>query len=225
MIEDVTDSLAVIGIWGPEARAALAAVTDDDVSAEAIPFRTARTFASAARRCSRSGSRTSASSASSSTSRASGRCRSGTRSSPRRGPEPVGYHALDSLRLEKGYRYFGADITSLDTPFEAGLGFCVAPGKFPELDREPAQRLRTLVVGDGYVTVYGGEAVHAGGDVIGRVRSAGYGFTVERTIALAKLPADLAEGAEVAVDVFGELVPATVAADCLYDPTSARVRS
>ncbi|HTZ04499.1 MAG TPA: glycine cleavage T C-terminal barrel domain-containing protein, partial [Gaiellaceae bacterium] len=140
-------------------------------------------------------------------------------------PEPVGYHALDSLRLEKGYRYFGADLTASDTPFEAGLGFCVAPGKRPELDRKPAQRLRTLLVGDGYVTVYGGEAVHAGREVVGRVRSAGYGFTVERTIALAKLPAGLAEGTEVAVDVFGDLVPAVVAADCLYDAANERVRS
>ncbi len=66
--------------------------------------------------------------------------------------------------------------------------------------------------------------MHAGGAVIGRVRSAGYGFTVRRNIALAKLPAELEEGAEVAVDVFGELVPATVAADCLYDPENLRVR-
>ncbi len=224
-IEDVTDALAVIGIWGPEARAALAAVTEDDVSGEAIPFRTARDILIGgapvlAQRITYVGelgfelyvAREWAVQVWDAIVAAAS-------------PEPVGYHALDSLRLEKGYRYFGADITSLDTPFEAGLGFCVAPGKFPDLDREPPQRLRTLVVGDGYVTVYGGESVHAGGHVIGRVRSAGYGFTVERTIALAKLPAGLAEGAEVAVDVFGELVPATVAADCLYDPTHARVRS
>ena len=75
------------------------------------------------------------------------------------------------------------------------------------------------------MTLYGGEAVHADGAVIGRVRSAGYGFTVRRNIALAKLPAELEEGAEVAVDVFGELVPATVAADCLYDPENLRVRA
>ena len=52
-------------------------------------------------------------------------------------PEPVGYTALDSLRIEKGYRYFGTDLTGSDTPFEAGLGFCVAGGKRPELDRRP----------------------------------------------------------------------------------------
>src|SRR5205085_10662338 len=136
-------------------------------------------------------------------------------------PEPVGYQALDSLRIEKGYRYFGSDMTASDTPFEAGVGFCVAKGKFPQLDREPTTRLRTLVVGgEEYLTIYGGEAVHADGAVIGRVRSAAYGFTVERNIALAKLPASLAEGAEVEVDVMGDLVGALVSPDVLYDPAN-----
>ena len=66
--------------------------------------------------------------------------------------------------------------------------------------------------------------MHRDGAVIGRVRSAAYGFTVRRNVALAKLPAELAEGAKVQVDVFGELVPARVAPDSLYDPESVRVR-
>ena len=141
-------------------------------------------------------------------------------------PEPVGYTALDSLRIEKGYRYFGADMTSSDTPFEAGVGFCVAQEKWPELDRSPEARLRTILVGEhDYLSVYGGEAVHAAGDVVGRVRSAAYGFTVKRNVALAKLPAVLAEGAEVNVDVLGRLVPAIVAPDAIYDPAQERARS
>jgi 4-methylaminobutanoate oxidase (formaldehyde-forming) len=138
-------------------------------------------------------------------------------------PEPVGYTALDSLRIEKGYRYFGADMTSSDTPFEAGVGFCVAKGKRRELDRSPAQRLRTLVVGgEEYLTVYGGEAVQLDGEVVGRVRSAAYGFTVQRNVALAKLPSSIEEGEEVQVDVLGELVRAIVSADALYDPGNER---
>ncbi len=75
-----------------------------------------------------------------------------------------------------------------------------------------------MLVGDAdYVTLYGGEAVQLNGDVIGRVRSAAYGFTVERNVALAKIPAALPEGAAVDVDVLGELVPAVVAPDVLYD--------
>jgi glycine cleavage system aminomethyltransferase T len=76
-----------------------------------------------------------------------------------------------------------------------------------------------------YLTVYGGEAVHLDGVVVGRVRSAAYGFTVRRNVALAMLPAELEEGAAVEVDVLGELVPAQVVPDALYDPTNERVRS
>ncbi|HET8558102.1 MAG TPA: FAD-dependent oxidoreductase [Gaiellaceae bacterium] len=127
-------------------------------------------------------------------------------------PEPVGYQALDSLRIEKGYRYFGTDLTASDTPFDSGLAFAVAKDKWPSLDRDPPTMLRTLLVdGEDYLTVYGGEAVHRDGEVIGRVRSAAYGFTVKRNVALAKLPSELGEGSEVAVDVMGELVPAVVA--------------
>jgi 4-methylaminobutanoate oxidase (formaldehyde-forming) len=226
-IDDVTDELAVIGIWGPVAREALAAVTGADVSSEAFPFRTARTLpiGSAvvlAQRITYVGE-------------LGYELYTARRDAVQvwdalmntASPEPVGYTALDSLRIEKGYRYFGADLTSSDTPFEAGLGFCVARDKRTELDRAPAHRLRTLVVGaDDYLTIYGGEAVLANdGAVIGRLRSAAYGFTVRRNIALAKLPSELEEGAEVQVDVFGELVPARIAPDALYDPGSERLRT
>jgi len=57
------------------------------------------------------------------------------------------------------------------------------------------------------------------------VRSAGYGFTVGRNVALGYVPADLEEGADVGVEVFGEIVPAEIAADALYDPENERVRA
>ena len=148
------------------------------------------------------------------------------------GMEPGGYRVLDSLRLEKGYRYFGTDLTAGDTPYEAGLGFCVAldKGEFngrPALAQSgdpPARRLRTLLVGgDEYVPVYGGEAVHADGEVVGRLRSAGYGFTVARTIGLAYLPAEIETGAKLEVEVLGELVGAVVAEDALVDPANERI--
>ena len=141
-------------------------------------------------------------------------------------PEPVGYQVLDSLRIEKGYRAFGTDLTASDTPCDSGLAFAVARNKHPTLDRAPVTRLRTLLVGgEDYLTLYGGEAVHdPRGEVIGRVRSAAYGFTVRSNIALAKLPAGLEEGAAVHVDVLGELVPGVVARDVLYDPEHARTK-
>ena len=72
--------------------------------------------------------------------------------------------------------------------------------------------LQTLLVGgEDYLTLYGGEAVHRDGEIVGRVRSAAYGFTVKRNVALTKVPSELGEGSEVEVDVMGELVPAVVA--------------
>jgi glycine cleavage system aminomethyltransferase T len=230
----VTDELAVIGIWGPESRAVLEAITEDDVSGEALPFRRAKEVSVAgipvlAQRITYVGElgfelyvereRT---------------VQVWDRLVEAGGPygiTPGGYRVLDSLRLEKGYRYFGTDLTAGDSPLEAGLDFCVAwdkdfTGRTALEARRPERRLRTLLVGGpDYATVYGGEAIHLDGEVVGRVRSAGYGFTIGRNIALGYLPTGLEEGAEVGVEVFGELVPAAIAPDVLYDPGNERVRA
>jgi 4-methylaminobutanoate oxidase (formaldehyde-forming) len=66
--------------------------------------------------------------------------------------------------------------------------------------------------------------VRIGGEIAGRVTSGGYGYTVERSIAYAYLPAEIAEGAEVEIDVFGVWVPGAVAAEPLFDPTGGRIR-
>jgi len=138
---------------------------------------------------------------------------------------PGGYRALDSLRMEKGYRYYGTDLTLLDNPLEAGLGFCVRFDKGDFNGREALmvakaagvrRRLRTLLVGeDQYVTIYGGEAVYADGSIVGRIRSCAYGFTVGRNIAYSYLPIGLGPGAQVEVDVFGRRVPAEVSTDAV----------
>jgi dimethylglycine oxidase len=148
--------------------------------------------------------------------------------------EPCGYRVLDGLRLERGYRYFGIDLTAGDTPDDAGLSFCVDVskdfvGRQALLDARAsrqARRLRTLLVGDEeYVTIYGGEAVFFGGEVVGRLRSCAYGYAVRRTVALAYLPWTVGVGDRVEVEVFGERVPADVADDVLIDPEGKRVRS
>jgi dimethylglycine oxidase len=146
------------------------------------------------------------------------------------GIAPGGYRVLDSLRLEKGYRYFGTDLTAGDNPLEAGLDFCIDwekdfTGRAALEGKTPARRLRTLLVGNKrYATAYGGEAIHAEGAVVGRVRSAGYGFTVGRNVALGYVPSELEEGTEVGIEVFGEVVPAEIVRDVLYDPQNVRVR-
>ncbi len=150
----------------------------------------------------------------------------------------VGYRALDALRMEKGYRYYGTDLTMLETPDEAGLGAFVRPDKGPFIGREavvrqrqeapdgPARRLRTVVIGDdaAYLPIYGGEAVRVGGDVVGRLRSATYGYGVSRTVGYVYLPREARAGEEMSVDVLGARVPAVVAPDVLHDPTGGRMR-
>ena len=151
------------------------------------------------------------------------------------GVQAFGYKAVDALRLEKGYAALASDITASESPFEARLGFCVKldAGEFigrPALLKKKAdgirQRLHTLVVGgEDYLTLYGGEAVICEGQVISRLRSAGYGYTVRKNIGFAYLPVDMdPEKTTLGVDIFGETVAAEVAPDVLYDPTGAALR-
>jgi glycine cleavage system aminomethyltransferase T len=141
------------------------------------------------------------------------------------GIRPGGYRALDSLRMEKGYRYYGTDLTLLDNPLEAGLGFCVQLDKGDFNGREAIvaareagikRRLRTLAVGgEDYLPIYGGEAVHGPGGVVGRVRSCAYGFTARKNLAYSYLPKEIGPGGEVRVEVFGDLVSAIVTSDAV----------
>jgi len=139
-----------------------------------------------------------------------------------------GYRAIDSLRLEKGYRVWAADITPDETPLEAGLEFCVRAEKTfigsDALGAPARKRLRCLVLNDPRSVALGNEPVRIGDQLAGRVTSGGYGYTVQRSIAYAYLPVEVDVGTEVAVDVFGEWVPGKVAAEPLFDPAGARVR-
>ena len=98
------------------------------------------------------------------------------------GLRACGYRAIDSLRLEKGYRVWAADITPDDTPLEAGLDFCVAPrqgaSSAPTRSREPTRRLRAITLDDPRAVALGNEPVRVGEEIVGRVTSGGYGYTV-----------------------------------------------
>jgi len=143
-----------------------------------------------------------------------------------------GYKAIDSLRLEKGYRVWGSDVTPEDTPFEAGLGFAVKleKGEFIGRDAllertEPERRLACLVLEDPRAVALGSEPVRVEGELVGRVTSGGYGYTVERSIAYAYLPSAAAEpGTDVEVEIFGEWIPGGVAEEPLFDPEGERIR-
>jgi glycine cleavage system aminomethyltransferase T/glycine/D-amino acid oxidase-like deaminating enzyme len=144
-----------------------------------------------------------------------------------------GYRAIDSLRLEKGYRVWGADVTPDETPYEAGLGFAVKLDKGDFVGREallgvgePERRLCCLVLTDPRSVALGSEPVRVEGEIVGRITSGGYGYTVERSIAYAYLPAAAAEvGTAVEVEIFGEWVSGEVGREPLFDPEGERLRS
>jgi glycine cleavage system aminomethyltransferase T/glycine/D-amino acid oxidase-like deaminating enzyme len=140
-----------------------------------------------------------------------------------------GYRAIDSLRLEKGYRAWAADITPDESPHEAGLGFCVADDKdFSGAEalrgRAMERRLRCITLEDPRAVALGNEPVRVGGEVVGRVTSGGYGYAVRRSIAYAYLPPEVDLGARVEIDIFGEWIAGDLAAEPLYDPGGTRVR-
>ena len=94
------------------------------------------------------------------------------------------------------------------------------------IDPARTRILRTLLVGDdGWLPVYGGEAVRLEGEVIGRLRSVAYGPTIDRMIGYALLPVSIALGTALTVDVFAESVRAVAAADVQVDPAGDRMRA
>ncbi|MDQ6835111.1 MAG: FAD-dependent oxidoreductase [Actinomycetota bacterium] len=138
-----------------------------------------------------------------------------------------GYRAIDALRIEKGYRVWGTDITPDDSPLEAALEFAVRKDKsFIGSDAltEPRRRLRCLILEDPRSVALGNEPVRIAGGVCGRVTTGGYGYAVKRSIAYAYLPAAVAEGAAVEVDIFGRWVGGEVVSEPLWDPAGERLR-
>ena len=143
-----------------------------------------------------------------------------------------GYRAIDSLRLEKGYRVWGADITPDETPYEGGLGFCVKLdkgfiGRDALVEAEPAAQpaARCLMLEDPRSVALGNEPVRVGGEVVGprherRIRL--HGGALDRV----RVPARGARqpGTAVEVEVFGSWVGGEVAEEPLFDPGGERVR-
>ena len=150
--------------------------------------------------------------------------------------EVCGYKVADSLRLEKGYRYFTTDLTPTDTPYESGQGFCVQLEKGDFIGRDALirrkqeglkRKLCTLVlVGDEFTQIYGGEAVYCDDKVISRVRSGGYGYTLKKNILYAYLPIELGkQGSRFELDLIEGRRVAEVTATVLYDPKGERLRA
>jgi glycine cleavage system aminomethyltransferase T/glycine/D-amino acid oxidase-like deaminating enzyme len=232
-VEDVTSRYACLGLWGPAARAILQPLTTEEL---AFPYMRARELAVGSVPCLalrvtyvgelgwelycpvEYGLRLW------DTISEGGR---------EHGLVAGGYKAIDSLRLEKGYRVWGSDISPEDTPFEAGLGFAVKLEKGDFIGRdalltanEPTRRLACLVLDDPRSVALGSEPVRVGGEIVGRVTSGGYGYTVERSIAYAYLPSSsAAPGTRVEVEIFGEWIQGTAAEEPLFDAKGERIRA
>jgi glycine cleavage system aminomethyltransferase T/glycine/D-amino acid oxidase-like deaminating enzyme len=235
-VEDVTSAYACIGLWGPAARDILQPLTPTAIGNEAFPFMTAQQLAVGSVPClalrvtyvgelgwelycpAEFGLRL---------------WDTLWESGHDKGLVAGGYKAVDSLRLEKGYRVWGADIGPESDPYESGLGFCVKLDKVEFVGRSalvkkreaPAKtRLACLVLDDPRSVALGSEPVRIG-EVAGRVTSGGYGYTVERSIAYAYVPSSAVAGTAVEVEIFGTWISGQVAKEPLYDPSGLRIRS
>ena len=145
---------------------------------------------------------------------------------------PMGWEALDSTSLEKGFRLWGTDLTPEYDPYEANIGFAVDldtdfVGKEALVESREGgvdRRLVPLTLDEPGAIVEAGHPVLDGEEVVGYVSRAGYGYTVDACIAYAYLPSDLAQaGVELAVSYEGERHPATVREEPLFDPDRERM--
>ncbi|NND89278.1 MAG: FAD-dependent oxidoreductase [Granulosicoccus sp.] len=143
-----------------------------------------------------------------------------------------GSHAIESMRLEKGYRHWKADLITEYNPFESKLG------RFVHLDK-PAfigkQNLQSDVLRRSFVSLtldcthapaHAGDSMLHDGRVVGTVTSAGWGHRVNSNIAMGFVEPEFAQcGTRLQVELIGEAVEAQVVTDCLYDPENSRMRS
>ena len=153
---------------------------------------------------------------------------------------PAGYHAMDSLRCEKGYRHWGHDITSIDTPVEAGLGFAVSWDK--EIDfigraaveaqrGKPLQKRMVLFkLLDAKPMMYHDEPIYRDDKRVGAISSAAYGHTLGASVGmgyveyLGGVGKEYLESGFFEIDIAGQRIPAKASLRPFYDPTSGRVK-
>jgi len=242
-LTDVTEDFGTLSLMGPRARDVLAAVTEADVSNAGFPFGHVREIAIAGERV-----------------RALRVTYVGElgwelhvpigatgvvfdalmAAGAPFGIRPVGYRALESLRLEKGYRAWGSDITPNDTPFEAGLGWAVKLRKDTDFlgrsalegakDEPRRKAFAGFTVDDPEIVLVGRETILRDGVPVGYLTSGGYGYTLAKNIGYGYVRR--AEGIDDAflrsgryeLVVAMERTPATIHLEPLYDPAGVRVK-
>jgi len=238
ILRDITPGTCCVGVWGPRARDVVQSLTRDDFSADAMRYFRARTtyigsVPVTAMRLSYVGELGWELYADADM---------GLKlwdtlweAGHGEGMIAAGRGAFTSMRLEKGYRSFGADMTYEHDPFEAGLGFAVKMdkgdflGRAALMERSTAsgrRRLTCLTIDDPVAVVMGKEPVYDGTGCVGHVTSAAYGYTIGKGIAYAWLPAELSTpGRSLHIGYFDDRVEAVVTEEPLFDPKMARLRA
>lgn len=233
ILTDITASLTCFGLWGPLVREMLAKICPEDLSSERMPFLSMR--------------ETSVGSFKVQLVRVTfvGEFGYEIYTSAEDGMElwkllyetgkeyglvTCGYKAIDSLRTEKGYLYWGADMGPDETPYEAGLDFAIAKhknflGRDALANRGTKKKLATIVLDDSKAVVLSNEPVKIDSKVCGRVTSGAYGVSLGTSIAFAYLPVEhVAVDTAVEILVFGNWVKGKIKKGPLYDPKGERVR-
>ena len=231
---DVTSAYAVLHVCGPRSRALLQSIADSDLSPEAFPFAHCQEIVIGAAHV-----------------RAIRLSYSGELGWELHVPSEyachayellwevggeygladIGYRALDTLRMEKGYVAWAADISPDYSPFHAGLGRFVSRRKGYFIGREALQRIREqepheilcLFTLERPADVFGGEAILREGTVLGVTSSANFGHTVGKPIAMGYVPAAEAGHRDYEIEVFSRPIPATRHDEPLYDPKGTRL--
>lgn len=236
-IEDVSSNYACIGMWGPKARTILEKVTVDDISNAGFPYMTSK--------------RMSVGDVPVLASRVTYVGELGWEfycpmeyglrlwdtlweAGQSEGLVAGGYKAIESLRLEKGYRYWSGEISPDYTPYEAGLGFAVKLDKENFIGKDVLvkqkadgikNKLCTITLSDDRTVVMGKEPIRVGDKLVGWVASGGFGYSVNKSIAYAYLPMEYTKvGTKLEIECFGEQVGAEVAQSVLWDAKGERIK-
>ncbi len=245
VLTDVSSGHAVLSIMGPNSRDLLQSLTWNDLSNEAFPFGTSQTIDLGYARV-RANRITFVGELGWElyipTEFATGVFDVIVEAGKKFGLKHAGYHALNSLRMEKGYRHWGHDVSPDDTPIEAGLGFVVAfdkPGGF--IGREALleqkkngvkKRLVQFALTDSSKLLYHNEPIYRNGEIVGHITSGMYGHAIDKSIGMGYVEnhhglVDKAfvDSGTYEIEVAGERVGATAQLQPFYDPKSERVKA
>jgi sarcosine dehydrogenase len=236
-IVDITKDLACFGIWGPKSRVILQSLTQSDLSNEAFAFMSSKviTIAGVSLRATRI----------TYVGELGWELYIPTHSALKvwhellaagksHGLRVCGYRAIESLRLEKGYRAWAGEINSETNPYEAGLAFAVSTKKEnfigkAALDKEKdklSRKLTAILFDDIKQVAMGNEPIFINNKVVGRVKSAGQGYTINKAIAYAYLPIKHTNaGTSLEVEMFGVKHKGVIATEPLFDPKGEKIKS